>query len=214
MHLYLSSYEAELRGGDLVGVLSLAADAAPGTRLTEDMLDVREIPERYLDERHIAERDLGKVEGTMIRSRVSAGDALLWSDLGLSEGVAALSELVPVGRRAVRLLGSDVSFGGLLRAGDRVDVLLTESPDAFGGGPSVRTTTLLEAVIVLAVGDEIVTPHASTQGESSGGAVTLSVWPAEAEKLESHRARGVLRLSLRHPEDLTLAAAEEADHVR
>jgi Flp pilus assembly protein CpaB len=107
-----------------------------------------------------------------------------------------LSSLVRVGMRAFALPESEVSFEGMLRPGDRVDVLLSPS--------DARTVakTLLENVLVLTVGGKL--GQDEVDAEHAAGRVTLSVTPAQAELLAAHEEESTLRLALRNPQDIAL----------
>jgi len=92
-------------------------------------------------------------------------------------------------------------FDGLLRPGDRVDVLLTQ-----GGKDSVGSTiTLLQNLVVLAVGGSTIRGEdAESSKFARGSSVTVSVTVQQAQVLTQARERGRLTLSLRSAGDITL----------
>lgn len=200
LHLYLARYEQEVAGGSPTAVVVVTRDIALGDLVTRAALDARELPERYLEERHIRFDDLERIVGTRATAAVGSGSALLWSDLDVSQDGRTLSGLVRTGMRAFTLPEREVSFDGLLRPGDRVDVLFTEASGTAG------TVTLLENALVLTVGGNLgETASGDAHAAQQPGRVTLSVTIEQAQRLAHSEQRGVVRLALRNPQDLVLA---------
>lgn len=206
LHVYLTRYELEVAGGEPKPVVIATRDIGLGEVITRASLDLRELPERYLEERHIEEVDLERIVGTRATTAIASGASLLWTDLDVSPAGRTLSGLVRGGMRAFTLPQSDVSFDGLLRPGDRVDVLFTPAE------PSARTTTLIENAIVLTVGGDL--GDGQEDGERpDGGRVTLSVRVEQAQLLAHSEQRGALHLALRNPQDLVVAEGAEASEA-
>ncbi|MDB4977546.1 MAG: Flp pilus assembly protein RcpC/CpaB [Myxococcaceae bacterium] len=197
LHVYLSRFELELAGGVPRAVLVATRDLAAGEVLTRAALDYRDLPERYLEDRHIDGEELERLLGSRVRTAVSSGACLLWTDLALSRDPRTLAGLVQTGMRAFALPEHGLSFDGLLRPGDRVDVLFTRDD---------VSTTLLQNVLVLTIGTDLgneIEPTRSSHDPS--GRVTLSVALEQAQLLARSEGRGALRLALRNPQDLMLA---------
>jgi len=199
VHLYLSRHALERAGGAATSVLVLTRDVPRGEVVAREALDYRELPERYVEERHIGEHDLERVVGARAVSALTSGSTLLWSDLDTALDDGSLSALVRAGKRAFTLPDRDVGFDGQLRAGDRVDVLFTCA--------ELGTRTLLQNVLVLAAGGELGSAVGRVTEGREVGRVTLSVGLAEAQRLALSEGRGVLRLALRNPQDLALLDA-------
>jgi pilus assembly protein CpaB len=200
LHLFLTRYELELAGGMPKSVVVATRDLALGEVISRAALDFRDLPERYVEERHIDARDLERVLGTRVTAAVASGSSLLWSDLDASQEGRTLSGLVRAGMRAFTLPARDVSFDGLLRPGDRVDVLFTR--------PESGTLTLLQNVLALTVGSDLGDDaESSVQRAGAAGRVTLSVSLEQAQLLAHSEGRGALRLALRNPQDLVLVDA-------
>jgi pilus assembly protein CpaB len=204
LHLYLRRFETELAGGRPIPVLMVTRDLGMGEVISRGALDVRELPESYVEERHILADDLERVLGSHVTAAVGGGAALLWSDLDTMQEGRTLSGFVRVGMRAFALPERDVSFDGLLRPGDRVDVLFTPSDGS-------ASTTLLRNILVLTVGQDLGQDLDGTEGRTSGR-VALSVTPEQAELLADREDDGRLRLTLRNPQDALVdrALAESA----
>ncbi len=217
-YLYIQRLEAEVSGGPKIGVLVASQDVPLGAALEEKLVAVREIPQAYLEERHVRADELNKVLKSRVTGGLRANEAILWSDLAeFSDKSRVLSGLIKQGMRAVTLNGGEVDFGGLLRPGDRVDVLLS-----LGDGKADSSTrTLLQNLLVLSVGSNISRAGDTNGRIRSGGMVTLSTTVEAAQILAEARKRGQLSLSLRNDDDITIldglpettAASLEVDDV-
>jgi pilus assembly protein CpaB len=205
--LYKSRFEEEASGGPPVQVLFATRDIPLGAALTEDMIAVHSLPQNYVEDRHIPASETQRILGVRVTSGVKASESLLWTDLATtSEQRRDLSALVRTGMRAITIRADvSASFGGLLRAGDRVDVLLTAERQTRDH----VTIPLLQNLLVLASGrDTGGTPRPGEQraGYSSGqvNQVTLSVTLEQAAVLALAQEQGRLTLVLRNPDDIAV----------
>lgn len=198
--LYFSRLEAEVSGGPKVAVLVAAADVPVGATLTEARLAVRDIPQAYVEGRQVKASELKKVVGARVTGGLQANETLLWTDLAkFSDHSRVLSGLVQQGSRAVAIDSRAADFQGLLRPGDRVDVLLTSGDKGSGS-----TATLLQNLLVLSVGSNIArVDDESAKGGGRGG-VTLSATLEQAQVLAQAEQRGRLTLVLRNSDDVTV----------
>ncbi len=201
-HVYFQRLEAEVSGGPKVAILAAAGDVPVGGTVTEQNLVVRDIPQAYVEARHVRASDVKKVLGARVAAGLKANDALLWSDLAqFSDQHRVLSGLVQNGMRAVAIDVQSRDFDALLRPGDRVDLLFT----AGGKEAASSTITLIQNLLVLSVGSNISrADEKSSPSTRSGGGVTLSVTASQAQLITQAKERGRLSLSLRNPDDITL----------
>jgi pilus assembly protein CpaB len=178
-------------------------ELALGSKVTEDKVATRLVPEDYLDSRFVRAVDSQRILGLPLRTQLEAGEFILWTDLATSTVSArGLSVLIPTSMRAIAVPASlESAFGGLLRPGDRADVLLTT--DQLGNEERRVTDTLLQNVLVLAVGSDVgeVKDSGSLQ-RTRQTTVTLLVSPEEAQILTFAQDRGRLAISLRNPDDI------------
>lgn len=202
LHVYLARYEQERAGGPLQQVVMVTRDVAAGELLAAGDLATKQVPERFVEERLVRDADRELVVGARCSTPLPAGAALSWTDVDSSPQGRTLASLVRSGMRAVSLRGSDVGFEGLLRPGDRVDVLLSR-----GEGSERRTSTLLQNALVLTVGDDL--GSTLRRGRVGRGAshVALSVLPTDAQRLAQARGRGTLTVTLRNSGDVEAIAA-------
>jgi Flp pilus assembly protein CpaB len=205
LRLYLARYESEIAGGPPTRVLALTKDAAPGAALDRGMLAVRELPQRYLESRHVRAEDFDKVLGARLALPARATEALLWTDLqSLREGARRLSALVPEGMRAFALAPALQAQAALLAPGDRVDVLVTPP---VASGQTGRAQIAAESLLVLAVGQDLGAAAAGAASAPRQGLVTLAATPEQCLRLAAAERQGALRLVLRNPDENAVSAA-------
>jgi pilus assembly protein CpaB len=217
--LYKQRFEAEASGGVPVRVLIAVQDIPLGAALSENMMGYRLIPQAYLEDRFIRYSDVRRIIGVRVSNGLRANQTVMWTDLATaSDARRDLSSLVSTGMRAITVRADITnSFGGLLRPGDRVDVLGTLS--RTGGENDRVTIPLLQNVLVLAAGrDTGGEAQRQTVNGTTGGnnpveisQITLSVSMEEAQLLTYAADRGGaggrhtgLTLVLRNPEDIAI----------
>ncbi len=202
MHLYLSRLEAEISGGPKVPVLVAAEDVAMGTELSENSLAVKDVPLAYVEARNVRAADLKRILGTRTAAGLKANEAVLWSDLTqFSDHSRMLSGLIQNGMRAIALDARFVNFEGLLRPGDRVDVVFTTTDKEAGSG---STMTLLQNILILSVGGDIARNSDKVHKGNDYAGVTLSATVEQAQVLTQAQQRGRLTLTLRNSEDIAV----------
>ncbi len=217
--LYKQRFEAEASGGVPVRVLIAVQDIPLGAALSENMMGYRLIPQAYLEDRFIRYSDVRRIIGVRVSNGLRANQTVMWTDLATaSDARRDLSSLVSTGMRAITVRADITnSFGGLLRPGDRVDVLGTLS--RTGGENDRVTIPLLQNVLVLAAGRDTggEAQRQTVNGTTGGNApveisqITLSVSMEEAQLLTYAADRGGaggrhtgLTLVLRNPEDIAI----------
>lgn len=199
---YLKRLEAEVSGGPKIPLLVAAQDLPAGELLSESSLALRDVPLAYVEARQVKASELKKVLGTRLAAGLKASETLEWSDLGkFSDRSRVLSGLVQQGQRAVAIDGRSADFQGLLRPGDRVDILLTTSAKEAAS----TTVTLLQNLLVLSVGANITRADEEVaKSFSRGGGATVSATLAQAQVLTQAQERGRLTLVLRNSGDVAV----------
>jgi pilus assembly protein CpaB len=128
---------------------------------------------------------------------VSKGDFILPNKLAPVNAGAGLPSMIPQGMRAVSVRVNDVvSVAGFVQPGTHVDVLATGNE---GSGNERQTITVLENVLVLAVGKSL-DRNASADAQTAP-VITLAVSPDDAQKVALVSQEGRIQLSLRNPVD-------------
>jgi pilus assembly protein CpaB len=168
-----------------------------GEALSADDVAVRSMPKTYTHAQALGRDGWSRIAGRILQQPLEPGDPILPAMLRQDEHTR-LSELVSTGDRALTIpVPGEQAIAGLLRPGDRVDLLLTYRRDG-----QQTTTTLLSDVVILATG-----PH--LQGAGSGPApgqlgyseLTVAVAHAEAVRVTQALAVGEISVVLRSDKD-------------
>jgi pilus assembly protein CpaB len=196
--------------GERVTVVVAAMDIPRGKAITSDLLKTRDYPKDLVPPgalEHVADA----LDRTVV-VQLAKDEPLLESKLASRSAGRGLAPLIPDNMRACTINTNIASsVAGLIQPGNRVDVLLTVSPnngplDTTGGG---STTTLLQNVEILAV-DQHVEAHFDGKADANQRSVTLLVTPDQAAKLVLGQNKGTLQLTLRNPGDRKPASATPA----
>lgn len=210
-------------------VVMASKDIPDGTPISADALALQAFPADFIPAGAIADPE--QAVGRFATTRITKGQIVLADQFSESKRVGDLSLSVPSGKVAIALPMSDLmSINGAIKAGDRVDVLLTidleeiqlKSAQNDGSGtepvPTSSDDTLnpvtqatLQNVEVLAVGQGagnetseggFSATTASNPAGKSEGAVIVLLDPQDALVLKFAKdSGGVVDLALRAPED-------------
>jgi pilus assembly protein CpaB len=155
--------------GDPVPVVVAARPLVRGETLTEEAVEVRDMPAAFAPPGRIGSR--AAIAGRTLVSDVAEGEPVTRTRLGVAGG--AIASLVPSGLRAFPVTANVAPDA--IRAGDRVDVIATF------GGPRPYTDTVASELEVLA----ILEPDEGTFAAGGGGgpSLVLLVSPQVAEEL-------------------------------
>jgi pilus assembly protein CpaB len=189
-----------------VAILAAAHDMPAGTRLHKTDLKTVHMPEKdlpktaILDEKQALDRPL--------LFPISANEPITLSKIASATGAEGLPASIEIGKRAISVPITDTSgVAGLIQPRAHVDVLFTRP----GSMAEAVTTTILEDVIVLAIGRNTETASSSTTTAAAAQAprtatqaATLLVTPEQARKLELAKNQGKISLALRNPLDHNL----------
>jgi pilus assembly protein CpaB len=187
-----------------VNVLCAAADIGEGTELSAEMVAVREFPARFVTDSFLQADDQGAVLGqSPVGQRVAvplkAGDPILASHFEAARDPGLSPSISPKGRAVTIDVQERNAVGLWVRPNDHVDVLGSfRDPQS----QELRTTTLLQNVVVLATGRVTASATHIPEEEKRFSTVTLLALPEEAEMLALAQELGSLTLLLRNPDDL------------
>jgi pilus assembly protein CpaB len=183
----VSGYAAELEAlrpatGEPTAVAVAARDLVRGAVLAEEDLRIERVPAAYVPPGAL--RTVEEAVGQTLVADLAEGEPLTRTRLGATGGPVA--SLVPSGLRAF-VVPSGVPEG-VVRAGDRVDVLATF------GGPHPYTDTVGLGLEVLSVIEE---PAGTFEaGGSAGPSLVLLVSPETAERLAHAMAFAQLSITI------------------
>lgn len=188
---YIAKFEETALGGRPVEVLIAIQDISVGTTLTAEMLGVREIPSRFLEERHVERDNQERIMGVRVSSAVKANESLLWTDLASGVGSRRIEDFLQPGTRGVTI-AVDRGSAPLLSPGSRIDLNLTTPV-----GGQMQTMVLMQNLIVIAVGGE------SSPDARGSNMVTVAVSPKQASFLTIAGQTGRLSALLRNRIDFS-----------
>jgi pilus assembly protein CpaB len=203
------------QGWDTVKILCAAQDIPEGTELDQEMVAVREMPEKFvtdsfyrIEDNNTSKRDLPI--GQRVLVPLKKGDPVMVSHFeGARE--AEFSTMINQKGRAVTIDVAERNAVGLwVRPNDHVDVIGTFREQGGGGGKdgegggkdTTKAVTLLQNLVVLATGHVNANTAHVPEEEKRYQTVTLLALPEEAEILTLAQETGTLTLVLRNPDDL------------
>lgn len=181
----------------------VATRALPvGTIIGPDSFRYQPWPKELMENAYYVEGqnvDINKLNGTVVRTAVSAGQPITQGALVKPGDRGFLAAALGPGMRAVTVAVSAQSgVAGFVFPGDRVDIVLTQTVDG-SDGPALRTSeTIIRNVRVLATDQRTTTEDkdGNTEVKVSSN-VTLEVTPRIAEKIAVAQSIGQISLSLR-----------------
>ncbi len=156
--MVLSSKESALRGAyETAKVLSARVDIPERTVLKEDMVEVLEVPRKFMQQDSFeikTQGDMKLIVNLVTRHRVPKGNQLTQSSLISLSPESGLSVKIPPGYRGA-ILPIEQEMKILIKPGDRVDVLVTFDALMNDGRKEKVTATILQNVLVIAVGTNL-----------------------------------------------------------
>jgi pilus assembly protein CpaB len=180
------------------------------------MITAEELKIRQWHKDMLPEGAIGSIEEAQDRAAtlpILAGEPVIEAKLAAEGTGVGIAPLIPKGMRAYTIMTSKIasSVAGFVLPGNRVDILLnlrgSGRDDVTGGG---STTTLLQAVEILAINQALDAPTENKTDPRDLASVTLIVTPDQAAILDVAQNQGTLTLSLRNPEDMNEADTRPA----
>jgi pilus assembly protein CpaB len=192
-----------------VRVLVALKNIEPGVELREDNVGFKEMPTASAPADAVTSVD--QYEKRALIFSVIEGDIIRQSKLG-EKGQITQSNAIPAGMRAISIPVNDThTLSGLLRPGDRVDLLVTYSIRQRGI-MTTKTKTLLEYIEVFATDSRTVSASANTEGEQKVKIVSLLVTPEQVNYIKLAESKGSLALSWRNRLDDEEVALKDIDN--
>lgn len=181
-----------------IRVLVAKTDIQPGVELTEENVQFAEMAPEAVPEDAVTTRE--QFEERALTYGVVAQDIIRTSKLG-NKGEFTQSTQIKPGMRVISISVNDThTLSGLLRPGDRVDLLVTYQSRSARGTMTSKTKTLLEYVEVFATDDRTISDGARNS-ETKAKIVSLLVTPEQVNYIKLAESKGELALSWRNPDD-------------
>lgn len=227
---YLKSIEDKYRQANqpkkevMVSVVVARSNLPKGTVMNAQNMAARQIPEAYLPSNAVMASDFKKIANRTLMEPVSKGRPMSWSAV-TGNATKTFSDNVELGRRGKTIKVSKIdSFDGLLRAGDKIDLMVElELSDLGLSGSSDADMSetiimpVLEMVEVLAAGREDLNGRRyerTKQQNSVDGfnmeftMISLNLSPKQIARLELAESTGDVFAVLRNPKDTSVANFE------
>lgn len=211
----LQTRESQFRSsyGETVSVMVAKFDIPEKTLFKpETMTELVQIPRKYVLQDAVEIRsvtDFNKVRDLVSLVRVPKGNQITYSQMARVSADTGLAVKIPPGLRAA-VVGVPNEMMGLVKPGDRIDLLCTFPVRAPEGGESEWVTaTILQNILVLSVGMEmggVLSPDEAKKREraakeklaiSEEGFVSVAVSPLEAQFLTLGKKQGEVQVILR-----------------
>ncbi|NPV73703.1 MAG: Flp pilus assembly protein CpaB [Pelotomaculum sp.] len=196
--------------GDFTRVAVARQRIPARTRITAQMIELKDIPAKYINE--LAAVSPEEIVGKIAKSEILPGEQILRDRLAQgSSATDGLAFMLQPGKRAVTVAVNEVSgLAGLIKPGDRVDVVGTfDLQGAPGQEKSSITSILIQDVDVLSTDQATIPLQENGQNgkkEAPARTVTLSVTPEQAQPLVLCSEKGTIRLILRPATDHEILA--------
>ncbi|WP_447589743.1 Flp pilus assembly protein CpaB [Aquipseudomonas campi] len=223
--LYLKAKESQYRSAYqpasqvMVSVIVPKVEIDKSQSLTPENVAVMDVPRDYLPSNAVTADDWPELENRMTVHALQKGRPITW-DAVEQDGVSRFSENVELGKRVKTVKISKInSFDGMLRPGDRIDLLGSFAATDIGLQEQTNYSNevvinVLQDVEVLAAGRQDAkgrkyenhydrsTPDGFNMNFST---LSLMLTPAQVARVELAEKAGELVAVLRHPKDSSSA---------
>src|SRR6516225_2348706 len=187
-------------GATTVGYFVAARPLPRGTLAREEDFTVRSVPPDQVPAGAILESPDAKagLPGALVRKFVDAGSPVTLEDILRPKDRGFLASVLAPDSRAITIkVDEESGVAGLIRPGDRVDVVLTQMFDKADPGRRAMSETILGNVRVIAIDQEIaqggqpVSATISKQAQT----VSLELTPDQVKKITVAKQLGKLSLA-------------------
>jgi pilus assembly protein CpaB len=182
----------------IANVLVAADNLQPGQPLQASQVRWQQWPATGVDPSFIRQSSgislQAAVAGTVVRTQIVKGEPITYAKIVKGDAAGYMAARLQPGMRAASISVSLASVaGGFILPDDRVDVILTQSPN--GSSKMARSSIVLSDVRVLAI--DQTTDGQNKKSVSDARTATLELTSDQAENLARAQASGTLSLALR-----------------
>ncbi len=225
---YLKQVETKYRKASIpqqkvmVTVVVPNQDLKKGSVMTPKLVAARKVPQEFLPSNVILAEDFKKVMNRTLLMPLQIGRPITWEAV-TGKSAKTYSENIELGRRSRSVKVNKIdSFDGLLRPGDRIDLMGNFTLSSLGLAQAAGTSStpenivmpILENVEVLAAGKEDMYGRKyeySNNKNSPDGfnmeftIIGLNLTPKQIARVELSEGIGDMFAVLRHPKDSSVA---------
>jgi len=192
---HIKELSADEKPASLMVVVA-KSDISPRTKIREEMLELKEIPQNDLPSGAIT--DKAEIIDLPAKITILAGDVITSRKLYKNSSQSGFVGTIPPDCRAISIHVNDVTgVAGFAKPGDYVDLLLVENDST-----SATTNVILQNVLLLSINQTMDRDEVEKEGDGKAAIdtpsiVTVAVRPHEALKLVSASKLGDIYLMLR-----------------
>jgi pilus assembly protein CpaB len=195
--------KAMKRGLEPVRVVVARRNIPANEPLEVEWVAARPVPKKFVHANAIYPEEVDLIIGRELVYPVRSGDPILWMDFKGGERYRGFSTMIKEGERAMTVRVSETStIAGLIQPGDHIDILGTFKRTTDSRNEPETTITLLQNVVVLAIGQVTSARSGMNKDRGTSGMLTILVTPEEAALLIHAQTVGKLYNVLRNPEDI------------
>ncbi len=199
-------------GIEKVRVLVARVDIEPGVPLTKDNVDFRLMPKEGVPETAVSKPE--EYDDRALTTRVYMNQVVCLPQLG-EKGVFGATINIPEGMRVVTIpVNATTTHSGMLKPGDRVDVLATFQLSRPGLGTITKTKTILEYIEIFAtdsVRSGAEDPARQASAKDGVKNVSLLVNVKQGTVLKLAESKGTIHLMLRSKTDMLRSETSDLD---
>lgn len=194
-----------------VPVVVAKYDLVAGEAVTADNMAVRPIPVDLAPGSALRPEQFDAKLGMRLARGLRSGEPLL-SEILQSAETGGLSARVRQGIRALTIAVDDVNaVSGMLRPGDRIDLLFSARAQGADSGAAVESArVLVQNVAVLATGRQL-KPGADENAGRPFTSITVELSPEDATRLVVAQRAGRITALLRNPDDRFAVSSAPVD---
>jgi Flp pilus assembly protein CpaB len=198
VNFYLKQKEQAIENAyGMVEVLTAKRDIPPRTQLSAAYLTTQRVPQKYMEPGAVMVKipadATARVMGKVTIAAVPEGAQIVQSNLmEPSMKDTGVAPLIPPGKRGYLLRLGNVDVAQLILPGDHIDILATFNVKQNTGTANKATYTILQNILVLAVGRELKQSNQDVTGKEEtveSLVITLALEPVEAERLTLAQAQ-------------------------
>ncbi len=176
-------------------VLVATAEIPPGVPLDETNTGFKQVSDETVAE-GVYVTNAEQFKERALKAKAFPGEMIMLAKLG-EKGIGGISLEIPVGMRVITVkCDATMILSGMIRPGDRVDVLVTFRSQDRNRRTVTKTRTVLEYIKVFAA-DSMRDPQGTGTPEIKAKNISFLVTPEQAQVLKLAEDRGNLHLSLR-----------------
>lgn len=218
--LYMLSLESTYKkSAEKVKVLVAKKYIDQGTAIIAESVEERSVPKDYIQPRALQSvKELADSDGRSIFITlvpIEKGEQVVTTKLSMLGLDTGISSVIPTGKRAVSIIFDSEEVLGIIKPGNRVDIVSVVDYRTKDGQMQEESLTIMQNVLILSVGKSVLGAAqisasiqkktlSSEQQEQGRIPISFAVAPAQADALSLVAEKGRIRLSLRPIGDDTI----------